>query len=415
LDTNLENMTGKTFGGLVSPELTRCLSDAGIITPTAVQAEAIPYLTQGRDIIASSPTGTGKTLAYLLPIFARLNPAVKQPQALVLTPTRELAAQVHREAQRLGHALGETAGAALLIGGASLERQLERLKTKPRVIVGSAGRILELIEMKKLTLHYVKTIVLDEGDRLLDAQNISSVVRVINCTLRDRQLAFFSATVGGEALRKAKELMKEPVSLLLSQRQPHTVGPRTDDARSDDVRSDDIRSDDVRSELPENIEHIYFVCEKRDKLETLRKIVHAEKITRGLVFINDENALDILVKRLNYHGIPAVGLSGKTLKNDRRLALDALRQGRAVLLAASDLASRGLDIPGITHVFCLDCPDDPEIYLHRAGRCGRMGARGVAVSILTERETPQLLRAARKLGVSVGRGKVSRGKIEIAK
>ena len=192
----------------LSDALVAGLAKQDITVPTDIQTKMIPAIMTGKDVVGRSETGSGKTLAYLLPIFQRIDPNVRGTQAIILTPTHELAAQVHRQAELLAKNAGVNVGCALIIGTARLHRQVERLREKPPIVVGSTGRILDLIKRKKIQAHLVKTIVLDEGDRLLEDGNFAAVQAVIKTTLRDRQLVLLSASVGGETQQRAKEIMK---------------------------------------------------------------------------------------------------------------------------------------------------------------------------------------------------------------
>ena len=358
------------FESLVGSELAQALQKRGITAPTPVQVQAIPLLAEGRDVIASSETGSGKTLAYLLPIVGKLDPAVRAAQAVVLVPTHELAAQVYREAERLLSESGAACTAALVIGGAGIQRQMDALKAKPAIVVGSVGRLNELAELRKLKLHEVRTIVLDEGDRLLDGDNQKNIQAFIRRTLADRQLVLFSASVSAKAEEAARGLMRDPVVLRL---QPE-------------------------ADMPKGIRHIVVETAQRDKALLLRKLFHAEKIKKGIVFVNNPYHVVMAAERLQKHGVPCAALYGDAFPNERRKALEDLRTGRAALLVASDMAARGLDIAELTHVINLDMPEQSESYLHRAGRTGRMGAVGKVVTLATPRELEFLTRYAKQFG-----------------
>jgi len=371
------------FDSLANAALAKALQARGITTPTAVQAQAIPLLAAGRDVIASSETGSGKTLAYLIPIVCKIDPLVRAVQAVVLVPTHELAAQVCREAERLMKEAGLECSAALLIGGAGIQRQLDVLKTKPALIVGSVGRLNELAELRKLKLHEVRTVVLDEGDRLLDGDNQENVRAFIRRTLADRQLALFSASVSAKAEEAAKALMRDPEILRLR--------PKT--------------------EMPEGIQHVVVASEQREKAAILRKLVHAEKIGKGIVFVNNPYHVVTAAERLRRHGVSCAALYGDAFPNERRKALEDLRTGRVTLLIASDMAARGLDIAALTHVVNLDMPEKAESYLHRAGRTGRMGADGKVVTLATPREQEMLKKYAKQFGFTIDVHTIAEGKL----
>jgi len=372
-----------TFEKLADQAIAEALQIRGITTPTAVQEQAIPQLSSGRDVIVSAETGSGKTLAYLIPLLRAIDPAVRAAQVVVLVPTHELAAQVHREAERLMAEAHLEMSAALVIGGANIQRQLDVLKKKPQLIVGSAGRLLELATLKKLVMHYVRTIVLDEADKLLDDNNIETVRALIGRTLRDRQLAAFSASITAQAEATAQAMMRDPVVIRVQ----------------------------ARAELPQSISHMAVASIQREKAALLRKVFHAEKIQKGIVFVNNAHHITIAAERLRNHGVPSATLYGDAFPNERRRALEDFRTGRAALLVASDMASRGLDVPGVTHVINLDLPEQPELYLHRAGRTGRMGAPGKVVTLATPRELAMLQKYARTYHFAVEERTIAEGRL----
>ncbi|MDR2183581.1 MAG: DEAD/DEAH box helicase [Clostridiales bacterium] len=357
------------FEAMIGGKLAEKLAKAGIVLPTEIQRAAIPVIMANRDLIAQSPTGTGKTLAYLLPIAARINPEIRAAQAVIVAPTYELAAQIARVA---GGLMDDGLDVALLIGSGGKARQLEALKKKPRIVVGSIGRILEFIAEKKLSVHHVKTLVFDEADRLFDGENMTNIERLIKSTLRERQILLFSAKIPMGTRNLATPLMKEPKILM----------PDTD--------------------LPKNISHFYIIAANlREKFEILRRLVHAKNMSAAVVFINRPFAVEKTAERLNFHKLSARPLYGAADKLRRRQALDDFRAGRARLLVASDIGARGLDIHGLAHVINLDLPDGASAYLHRAGRCGRMGADGRVYSIVTAGEAAKLDKIARKLGIEI--------------
>ncbi len=342
----------------LSPALLSALEKQDISQPTEIQYKLLPELLAGKDVIGRSETGSGKTLAYLLPIFERLDLSVRGTQAIILTPTHELAAQVFRQAELLQENSGIDAGCALLIGAAGITRQLERLKSKPRIVIGSTGRILDLIRRRKIQAHLVKTIVLDEGDRLLEDGNIADVREVIRATLKERQIAILSASIGAETKERAAGLIKPDFAVV--------------EAES--------------AVVPQGLSHYYILSPPREKFVNLRKILAGEKPEKAIVFLNNPENIEVTVDKLCYHGIKAAGIYGTAGKLERKTALTDFREGRVSVLVASDIGSRGLDIEGVTHIINLDVPEEPTHYLHRAGRCGRKGLPGTAITIVTPYE-----------------------------
>lgn len=373
-----------TFDKLgIMPTLTAALSKAGISAPTDIQAQVIPLVLAGKELVGQSATGTGKTLAYLLPILQQLDTAERKTQALVLAPTHELAIQIQRQIELLAANSALPVISQPIIGDVNIARQIEKLKDKPHIIVGSAGRILELIQKKKINAQTVKTIVLDEADRLLDDKNIEAIKAVVKTTLRDRQLLFFSATIPAATLAKIKELTPAPEIVRIT----------------------------AKVQVAPEIGHFYFKADQRDKIETLRKAVYHLKVKRALVFINKSDDVETTVAKLNYHGLKAAGLHGTFVKNERKKALEDFRSGRIDLLVASDVAARGLDITDVDYVFNLDLPEEAQVYLHRVGRTGRAGKKGTAISIVAPWEIEQLQRYEQMFKIQIAAKQMSHGKV----
>ncbi|EHQ88830.1 DEAD/DEAH box helicase [Desulfosporosinus youngiae] len=373
-----------TFNQLGLDEaLVNALKLQEILEPTAIQEQAIPFILAGRDVLGQSETGTGKTLAYLLPLFQKIDTQRKETQAMILTPTHELAIQIQREMEILAKNSGLAVTSTAIIGNVNIARQIEKLKQKQHIIVGSSGRILELIQKKKIVAQTVKTIVLDEADRLLDETNASLVKSVIKTTLSRTQLLLFSATLPPATYQKASEVLKTPEVIRVTDK--IVIAP--------------------------TVEHMFFAAEQRDKIEVLRKLIRMLVPTRALIFINKSEEIEKMVEKLNYHGLEAEGIYGGANKSERKKAMDDFRSGRSTLLVASDLAARGLDIKGITHVFNLDLPEDPQLYLHRVGRTGRAGNKGIAISIVNSKEALYLKRLERAYEIRINPKEMFQGKI----
>lgn len=373
-----------TFSELgLNSNLVDGLKKEGISMPTGIQAEVIPLALDNRDIIGQSPTGSGKTLAFLLPLFQRIDTGKREMQAIILAPTHELVMQIDKQIKLLSQVSGISVTSAPIIGEVNITRQIEKLREKPHIIVGSAGRVLELIKRRKINAQTVRTIVIDEGDRMLDEHNLGTVKDVIKTTLRDRQLMLFSATIGERTLNTARGLMKDP----------------------------QVVSIEDEGKANPNITHMYFVAEQREKIEVLRKLAAAIKPERTIIFINKSEEILLTTAKLQYHHLSAYDISGSASKEDRKKALEGFRKGDIKLLVASDIAARGLDIKGLTHIFNLDLPEDSKGYLHRVGRTGRMGEAGTAISIVTEKETALIRKYERELGISIYPKKVYKGAI----
>lgn len=363
--------------------LAAALQKSDITEPTPIQAQVVPLILAGQDVIGQSATGTGKTLAYLLPVLQSIDAAKRELQAVVLAPTYELAMQIHRQAELLIQHSALNIAVLPVIGNVNIARQIEKLKEKPQLIVGSSGRILELIQKRKISAQTIKSIVLDEADRLLEEQSFSSVKAVVKTALRDRQLCLFSATMNAGAIERAKEFSDQFVI---------------------------VREAGAAAAKPD-ISHMYVVTEHRDKIEELRKLVHSLNIQRGLVFVNRGDSIGLTTDKLNYLGLKAAGLYGGTKKLDRKKALEDFRDGRVRLLVASDVAARGLDIAGIDYVVNLDMTDEPQVYLHRTGRTGRAGNSGVAVSIVARQEKWMVEKLEKSLRFKLAAKQITRGQV----
>jgi ATP-dependent RNA helicase DeaD len=372
-----------TFAELgVSPALITALAKQHISEPTPIQCAALPVLLAGKDAYLHAETGTGKTLAYLLPVFCQLDSALAATQLVILAPTHELAIQIQRQVCDLAQNAAWPIRSLLLIGGTALDRQLDKLKKKPHVVVGSAGRIRELISMGKLKTPAIKHLVIDEADRLLEAESLPAVRAIIDAAPRMRQLIFASATETPECAGVIAALAPE---LVMVQTGSMPVN--------------------------ENIEHLYVVCEQREKPEFVRKLFHALQPERVMVFVHRSETAAQITAKLSEQKIPVADLSGALNKLDRKQAMDDFRSAKVRVLIASDVAARGLDIPGVTHIFNLDVPTLSKAYLHRVGRTGRAGARGLAVTLFTDDEVRLVRRYEEELGIVMQHVKVRDGRV----
>lgn len=370
------------FSGLLPADLVAALEKQEIRTPTPIQVMAIPVLRAGEDACLVAQTGTGKTLAYLLPLFTRIDQGLAATQGVIVAPTHELAIQIHRQSCALAQDSGRPIRSTLLVGEAPIARQVEKLKAKPQVVVGSPGRLLELIGRGKLKMAQVRCVVLDEADRLLADESRARIDKILAAAPADRQRVFASATMDDEA-RQGMEAVAPGVQVLSPDEEP--VNP--------------------------DIEHLYVVCEERDKPEVLRKLVHAFGIPRALVFVHRNEGAQRVAAKLAHHTLAAGALSAEAGKEERKRVMEGIRKGTLRIVVASDLAARGLDIPDVTHVFNLDMPTTSQAYLHRVGRTGRAGAKGIAVSLVTQAEERLVRRHERELQVTLRRVQVQGGTV----
>ena len=365
--------------------LAQALAKQNIIEPTDIQAQVIPHMLEGRDVIGQAHTGSGKTLAYLCPILMRIDPSAKQAQALILAPTHELVMQIYRLAVQLSKDAELDIKCMSIIGEANINNQIARLKEKPQLIVGTPGRVLDLIKKKKINCQTIRTVIIDEMDNLLDNTNQQTMQEIIKSMLRDRQLAAFSATASNHTLELLKQHMHEPVMLVSK----------------------------AEVKMNPNIEHFYLIGEQRDKFVLLRKLLHAleEEAQRILIFMNDGPELDFLVDKLNYHKIRTYSLHGIVDKEERQKAMDEFRRGKIKILVSSDLAARGLDIPDITHVINMDFPAEPNEYIHRSGRTARGERTGQCYSLVNPKELAALRIYQREFEIEVQPVHLVKGKI----
>lgn len=357
------------------------LRPLGITDPTEIQASAIPLVLAGQDVILHSQTGTGKTLAYLLPLLMRIDPTSKALQGLIVVPTQELGMQILGELNRL---TPETSIIAQqLIGGANIRHQIDRLKKRPHVVVGTPGRLVELISEGKLKLHELKTVVLDEVDNLLKKPFLNDLIRILKATSRDRQTLFASATISAEVQEISARWMREPQTV--------QIAPSL--------------------KMPSSLIHSYIVSEGIHKADTLRRLLHAYQPKVAIGFVNRSEILQELVQKLTAKGLNVASLSGGGRKQDRSEILRRFRAGEYQLLLASEVAARGLDIREITHVFNLDLPTDANHYLHRAGRTGRCGQVGTVVSVVTPSERFVIEKFEKTLAIPISPIDLSHGQV----
>ena len=373
------------------------LKERSISKPTAIQSLVIPRLLSGGKLVFRSATGTGKTFAYLLPALQQLaegegGSGGSAPAILICAPTLELCSQIKAEVDFLTTGFPKPAPSALLIGSVKIEKQIENLKrTKPVIVIGNPGRLLVLAKMGKLKFFGLRFLILDEADRLtaqecLDDTNglLSLIERGVSRRTENADLCLTacSATVGEKTRAKLGALF-ETAEILESA--DHEI-------------------------LRDRIEHWAIFSEKRRKVQTLRSLLSALKAkksrVKALVFTSRGDEAGLLLSRLQYHHISAAGLFGKTGKKqvgsaERKTALDSFREGRVDVLISTDLAARGLDIPGITHVIALDVPADTDVYIHRCGRTGRAGKRGIMVTIGDETQMRLLSSLEKKLKIRV--------------
>jgi len=344
----------ESFG--LHPTLLQAIDELDYETPTPIQARTIPLLLSGRDVVGQAQTGTGKTAAFTLPLLHLLDPLQPHVQGLIVTPTRELAIQVARAV----HQYGKHHGARVLAvyGGQSYDRQIGRLERGIDVVVGTPGRLLDLIRKGALDLSGVRYLVLDEADEMLSMGFIEDIEAILGEMPEDRQTALFSATMPAPIRRLADRYMRNPESI--------TVNPE-------------------RMTVAET-EQRYYVVYEEDKLAALTRLLEMEDLTGVLVFTRTKLGAAELSDALLARGFQVEALHGDLNQAARETVMERFRRGRVAVLVATDVAARGLDIEDISHVINYDIPFDTESYVHRIGRTGRAGKKGIAVTLINSRE-----------------------------
>src|SRR5712691_2852761 len=333
----------------LSPEVLQAVADAGYTIPTPIQEQAIPHIKRGRDVLGCAQTGTGKTASFVLPMIDMLaagRARVRMPRSLILEPTRELATQVAASFEIYGKHHRLTT--ALLIGGESFVDQERKLDRGVDVLIATPGRLLDLYGRGKILLSYARILVIDEADRMLDMGFIPDVERIVGLLPESRQTLFFSATMPAEIRKLADAFLRDPVEI--------AVAPAASPSAT--------------------VIQSVSVVQPEDKRETLRRLIRSEDVKNALIFCNRKRDVDILFRSLSRHGFDAAALHGDMPQSKRTETLDRFRNGDIRLLVASDVAARGLDIQGLSHVFCFDVPIHAEDYVHRIGRTGRAGREG---------------------------------------
>src|SRR6185312_8597965 len=349
----------------------RAVTNEGYTHATPIQAQAIPHALKGRDVLGSAQTGTGKTAAFALPILQRLMTAQGSAQpgrvrCLVLCPTRELATQIQDSFRTYGQNLRPRT--AVIFGGTNQNPQVQALRRGLDVLIATPGRLLDLMNQGLVNLSGVEVLVLDEADRMLDMGFIHDIRRIVGKLPHNRQTMLFSATMPAEIRSLADSFLRNPATV--------QVAPV--------------------SSASETVEQSVYFVGRNNKVELLAHLYNQLPIARGIVFTRTKHGADRVVRRLQSHGIRAEAIHGNKTQNARERALANFRSNKTPLLVATDIASRGIDVDGVTHVVNYDLTHEPETYVHRIGRTGRAGATGTAVSFCDQEEVANL-RAIEKL------------------
>jgi ATP-dependent RNA helicase DeaD len=362
-----DNPDATSFGDLgLSDAVLKTLREVGYETPSAIQAATIPPLLEGRDVVGLAQTGTGKTAAFALPILDRLDLSQKNPQALVLAPTRELALQVCEAFER--YAAGRRGVKVLPVyGGQGYGVQLSALRRGVHIVVGTPGRIMDHLEKRTLDLSEVRFLVLDEADEMLNMGFAEDVETILADTPEDKNVALFSATMPSAIRRLSKKYLNDPVEI--------TVKTKTTTSANTTQR--------------------YLVVSYPQKVDALTRILEVENFEGMIVFVRTKNETETLAEKLRARGFSAMAINGDVPQVQRERTINQLKAGKLDILVATDVAARGLDVERISHVVNFDIPTDTESYVHRIGRTGRAGRSGQAISFVTPRER-YLLKAIEK-------------------
>lgn len=340
----------------ISASTLKSVQRMGFEEATPIQEGTITHAMEGRDIIGQAQTGTGKTAAFGIPMIEKIDTKNPNIQALIIAPTRELAIQVSEELYKLGY--DKKVRLLSVYGGQEIGRQIRALKNKPQVIVGTPGRILDHINRRTLKLDQVQTLILDEADEMLNMGFIEDINTILESVPAERQTLLFSATMPGPIRKIADKFMKDPVEVKIKSKEM-TV---------------------------ENIEQFFVKATEREKFDVLSRILNVHQPELAIVFGRTKRRVDELAHALSIRGYLAEGIHGDLSQAKRMSVLKQFKTNKIDILVATDVAARGLDISGVTHVYNFDIPQDPESYVHRIGRTGRAGKNGVAVTFVTPRE-----------------------------
>ncbi|ANB62359.1 DEAD-box ATP-dependent RNA helicase CshA (plasmid) [Anoxybacillus amylolyticus] len=344
----------------LSNDVMKAISRMGFEETTPIQAETIPLSLQNKDVIGQAQTGTGKTAAFGIPLVEKIDTKQDVVQGLVVAPTRELAIQVSEELYKIGAI--KRVRVLPIYGGQDIERQIRALKKRPHIIVGTPGRIIDHINRKTLRLEHVHTVVLDEADEMLNMGFVEDIEAILSNVPTERQTLLFSATMPEPIRRIAERFMNNP----------HLVKVK------------------AKEMTVPNIEQYYLEVQEKKKFDILTRLLDIQAPELAIVFGRTKRRVDELAEALNLRGYAAEGIHGDLSQAKRLSVLRKFKEGSIEILVATDVAARGLDISGVTHVYNFDIPQDPESYVHRIGRTGRAGKTGVAMTFVTPREIGQL-------------------------
>lgn len=356
------------------PHLTAAIAACGYQKPSPIQAQAIPVALAGRDLLGLAQTGTGKTAAFLLPLLQHLlaGPKGKTPRALIIAPTRELAEQIHTDIGRLGKKAGISS--VSVYGGVGKQGQVRAFRNGVDIVVACPGRLLDHLQEKAVSLAGITHLVLDEADHMFDMGFLPTIRQILRQLPKKRQTMLFSATMPQELRRLAEEVLHEPTTVQVA----NTVPTAT-------------------------IAHVLFPVEQEHKAAALRTIMRESEMTAALVFTRTKHKARHLATQLSKAGFSATSLQGNLSQQQRQKAMSGFRDGQFKILVATDIAARGIDVPGVSHVINYDVPDSVEAYIHRTGRTGRAATSGTAFTLASHEDGPMIHRIEQTLGKKMAR------------
>ncbi len=374
-----------TFNDLeINKDIINNLTKLKITEPTEIQEKTFTLIKDGKDVIACSQTGSGKTIAYLLPIISNIDITSKNVQAIILVPTQELAMQIHHLIASLCANTEHFVSDVVLIGNTNVNRQIEQIKAnKPQIVIGTTSRIIQLNNIKKLPLHCVKTLVIDEADKMLDKANIDNIRTLRSKLLKFTQVVLFSASMDKKSISIAESITKSPEVINISD----------------------------KITIPSTIKHMFIIAERNERIEIMRKIAKAINPSKAIVFINTKYDLEESTQKLKYHNYNAECINGDIDKNARKNIINKFKDGSLQYLISTDLSARGLQIDNIDAVINVNLPEDSMEYLHRAGRCGRNNNTGVCISIITKNELDKIKSLQKKFGINIYQKRLYQGKL----
>ncbi|MFH0954752.1 MAG: DEAD/DEAH box helicase [Candidatus Micrarchaeota archaeon] len=329
------------------------IKEAGFSEPTDIQVETIPLALEGKDIVGQAKTGTGKTAAFALPLLQKMDPLEKNIRTLIVVPVRELSQQVSREITLLGKHCG--ARSVCVYGGSSINMQIDELRKKPQIVVGTPGRLIDLFERHMLDFTHVQTVILDEADKMFEMGFREDVERILSFLPRKRQTMLFSATISREIKDITRRFMNSPSEINLS----------------------------MDTLTVEGIKQYYIMVDTRQRVSTLVQLLSTQQMPKCVIFCRTKRTVDWLSRELHKRRVNSVAMHGDFSQAQRERSLAMFKAGKINLLIATNVAARGLQIEGISHVFNFELPEEDETYIHRIGRTARKGGTGIAITFLT--------------------------------